>query len=113
MFIDTHAHINFNAFKNDADEIIRKSLNDNVWMILVGSEYKTSKRGLDIANKYQKGVYSAVGIHPIHLEESSIKDNEGEYNFSTRGEIFNYDMYEKLAKFEKVVAIGEIGLDYY
>jgi len=111
MFIDTHAHVNFNTFKRDADEVIRRALDDNTWMILVGAEYKTSKRGLDYANKYEKGVYSAVGLHPIHLQSAQIK-GEG-YDFNSRYEEFNYEMYEKLASFKKVVAIGEIGLDYY
>lgn len=115
MFIDTHAHVNFNAFTSDADKVIHHCLDNDTWMILVGSEYKTSKIGLDLANKYEKGVYSAVGLHPIHLEEIIAKssDASGDYNFKTKAEEFNYDNYEKLAKFEKVVAIGEIGLDYY
>lgn len=115
MFIDTHAHINFNAFSGDADEVIRRSLAGDTWMILVGSEYKTSRKGLDYANKYEKGVYAAVGLHPIHLDDLTVKndDENGEYSFRAKAEEFNYDSYEKLAKFEKVVAIGEIGLDYY
>lgn len=115
MFIDTHAHVNFDAFKEDADEVIRNSLADNTWMILVGSEYKTSKKALEYANKYEKGVYAAIGLHPIHLEKVLAEGNgeNGDYKFLTRAEEFNYDNYEKLAKFEKVVAIGEIGLDYY
>ncbi len=112
-FIDTHAHVNFNAYKSDADEVIRHSLGENTWMILVGSEYKTSKRALDFANKYEKGVYAAIGIHPIHLEEIMAEDEDSEYSFKTRAEEFSYDVYEKMAQFEKVVAIGEIGLDYY
>lgn len=115
MFIDTHAHVNFNAFSQDGDEVIRRSLAGDIWMILVGSEYKTSRKGLDYANKYEKGVYAAVGLHPIHLDDLTVKsdDENGEYSFRAKAEEFNYDSYEKLAKFEKVVAIGEIGLDYY
>ena len=111
MLIDTHAHVNFSFFKKDADEVIQRTLNEKVWMINVGTEYKTSKRAIEMANKYEKGVYAAVGLHPIHLFETRA-DGDG-YGFNTRAEIFNYDIYEKLAKFEKVVAIGEIGLDYY
>lgn len=117
MLIDTHCHLNFAAFKDDADEVIHRSLDNNTWMILVGSEYKTSNRALSYANKYQRGVYAAVGLHPIHLEDMRVENDdengEGEYNFIARAEEFNYDNYEKLAKFEKAVAIGEIGLDYY
>jgi TatD DNase family protein len=115
MFIDTHAHVNFNAFKDDAEEVIRRSLDNDTWMILVGSEYKTSNRALHFANKYQRGVYAAVGLHPIHLEEGVVdsQEEDNSYSFVPRKEEFDYGSYEKLAKFEKVVAIGEIGLDYY
>lgn len=111
LIIDTHAHLNFNYFKDDADALIHKTLGEKVWMINVGAEYKTSRRALEIANRYEKGVYAAVGLHPLHLFEFRAESND--YSFDTRAEIFNYDIYEKLAKFEKAVAIGEIGLDYY
>lgn len=111
MLIDTHAHVNFNAFKDDGDDVIRRALADNIWMILVGAEYKTSKKALEYANKYETGVYATVGLHPIHLSDIKVKGND--YNFISRQEDFNYDVYEKLAQFKKVVAIGEIGLDYY
>lgn len=110
---DTHAHINFSAYKHDADKVIRSSLDKNVWMILVGSEFKTSQRALEYANKYKSGVYAAVGLHPIHTEEGLAEDESQDYSIKKKGEDFNYENYEKLAKFEKVVAIGEIGLDYY
>jgi TatD DNase family protein len=111
MLIDTHAHVNFNAFKNTADDVIQRSLAEQTWMVVVGADYKTSRRALNYANKYEKGVYAAVGLHPIHLFSTEARGED--YDFVTRGEEFNYDAYEKLAKFEKVVAIGEIGLDYH
>jgi len=111
MFIDTHAHVNFSAFKYDADEVIRRSLDNEIWMILVGTEYKTSKRALDYANKYERGVFATVGLHPIHLQSISAKGED--YEFQSRAEDFNYEVYERLAKSNKTVAIGEIGLDYY
>jgi TatD DNase family protein len=115
MFIDTHAHINFKDFKDDGDEVIRRSLSNDTWMILVGSNLKTSKRALDYANKYEKGVYAALGLHPIHVDDSQVSGGEGKesYSFVGRKEEFNRESYENLAKLPKVVAIGEIGLDYY
>jgi len=112
LYIDTHAHINFKAYRDDAKSVIADSLEENTWMILVGSDYKTSNRALDYANKYEKGVYAAVGLHPIHSHPVMEKGENGEER-EVAGEEFNYEMYEKLAKFEKVVAVGEIGLDYY
>jgi len=113
MLVDTHSHINFKEFKDDTDEVIRRALDRETWMVVVGSEYKTSQRALNLANKYEKGVYAAVGLHPIHLEKQVARDKKWDYEFVTRAEEFNYDNYEKLAKFEKIVAIGEVGLDYF
>lgn len=116
MLIDTHAHVNFNAFKEDGKEVIKRAIEEKTWMVLVGAELKTSKRAIEYANLYDKGVYAAVGLHPIHLEHTEVEE-KGEkkesYKFMTKGENFSYDHYYKLANFDKVVAIGEIGLDYY
>lgn len=111
MLIDTHAHVNFKAFRDDGDEVIRRALASDIWMILVGAEVRTCKRALEYANRYEKGVYAAVGLHPVHTHAQ--KASGEDYDFTTREEDFSYDVYEKLAQFKKVVAIGEIGLDYY
>jgi len=115
MLIDTHAHVNFNAYKDDSDEVIRRSLAENVWLINVGSQYSTSKRAVEMSEKYEKGVYAAVGLHPIHLETGlvKIKNDKEEIQFPTIEEHFDYEQYKKLAQSQKTVAIGEIGLDYY
>jgi len=115
MLIDAHAHLNFNAYKKDVDEVIKRSLENNVWMINVGSQYETSKKAVEIAQKYEKGVYATIGLHPIHLNAGlvKIKLDKEEIAFNSREEEFNYEKYKELAKNEKVVAIGEIGLDYY
>src|SRR3989339_671073 len=78
MYIDTHSHINFNNFKDDADKVIQNSLSEQTWMIVVGADYKTSKRALDYANKYEKGVYVAVGLHPMHIghDAAHIKETQ-------------------------------------
>ena len=117
MLIDTHAHVNFNAYKDDADEVIRRSLDGStgspqVWMINVGSQYDTSKRAVEIAEKYKEGVYAAVALHPIHLGPPKFVDEE-EVKFKTREEKFDKEKYKELAASPKVVAIGETGLDYY
>lgn len=112
MLIDTHAHLNFSAYKEDADEIIKRTLAEDIWIINVGSEYKTSQRAVEYAEKYEKGVYAAIGLHPNHLEKQAVKD-ENEIEYRTDGEEFELSKYETLAKNEKVVAIGEIGLDYF
>ena len=115
MLIDTHAHINFNAFCEDGDEVIRRSLDNNIWMINVGSQYTSSKRAVEIAEKYSEGVYAAIGLHPIHLTEGifKVKLDTEEIAFQTKDEGFEYEKYKELAKSKKVVAIGEIGFDYW
>jgi len=115
MIIDTHSHLNFNAFKEDSDDIIKKCLEDDIWVINVGSQYTTSKRAVRIAEKYKEGVYAAIGLHPINLETQlvKIKVDPEEIEIKTKEEEFNYEKYKELAQNEKVVAIGEIGLDYY
>jgi len=115
MLIDTHAHLNFNAFKDDLDKVIGRCLAENIWMINVGTKYETSKRAVEIAEQYEEGVYAAVGLHPIHLGTGLVKirtDSE-EGSFETGGEDFHISEYKSLAQSPKVVAIGEIGLDYY
>lgn len=115
MLIDTHSHINFNAYQEDAEEVIKRSLREDVWMINAGSQYATSKKGVQIAERYEKGVYAAVGLHPIHLSEGIFKANidTEEVSFKTKERDFEYDSYKDLAKNPKVVAIGECGFDYY
>jgi len=115
MLIDTHAHINFNVYKSDADEVIRRSLDNNIWVINIGTNYETSKRTVEIAQKYPQGVFAAIGLHPIHLETGlvKIKNDTEEIEVRAREEEFDYEKYKDLAKSKGVVAIGEIGLDYY
>ena len=123
MLIDTHAHINFNAFREDGDEVLRRVLANDIWVIMPGSQYSTSKRAVEIAERYGGGVYAAVGLHPIHVGEKrkvdvwEVQSQEIQEQpwmiFETSEEEFDYERYKTLAQNPKVVAIGEIGLDYY
>jgi len=113
MLIDTHSHLNIKAFELDREKTIKRCLENNVWMINIGTNYETSKKAVEIAEKYEKGVYAAIGLHPINLETGLVKmkvDKKEGVHFEKE---FDYEKYKKLAKSEKVVAIGEIGLDYY
>ncbi|MBI2113171.1 MAG: TatD family hydrolase [Candidatus Wildermuthbacteria bacterium] len=125
MHIDTHGHVNFNAFKQDSDAVLKRALESNTWVIMPGTQFSTSKRAVQMAGNYPKGVYAAVGLHPIHLEEREVDVLEVQSErvqkepwmvFETRGEEFTYAAYQELiakAPAKKVVAIGEVGLDYY
>jgi TatD DNase family protein len=116
QFIDTHAHVNFNAFKEDGEAVLKRSLEEGVMVVNVGSQYSTSKRAVKYAHKFE-GVYAAVGIHPIHLDEKIIHLDMDELasvtEIKANGEDYDAEKYLELAKDEKVVAIGEIGLDYH
>lgn len=113
-YFDIHAHTNFKAFKDDSDAVIQRALDNDIWLINVGSQYSTSEKAVEIADRYESGVYACVGLHPIHLEEGFHDDEEiGGSGFATHGEIFDKEKYLELAQDKKTVAIGECGLDYY
>jgi TatD DNase family protein len=129
MFIDTHAHVNFSGFREDAENVIQRALEAGVSVVNVGTQINTSKEAIKWAEKFQEpnyksqinsksqnqnskpGVYAVVGIHPVHTYEQDLQEEETK--FKTRGEVFNYEEYKKLAQNPLVVGIGECGLDYY
>lgn len=116
MFIDTHCHLNFKDYKDDSLVVASNALKENVFMVVVGSEFKTSQRAVELAKGFDKGVYCAIGLHPIHTQDILVKnDNEnGKYEFHSRAEDFIEANYQELVNLSpKIVAIGEIGLDYY
>ena len=92
---DTHCHPQFPQYKNDREEVIRRALDGGVFMIAVGTDLETSKQGIELAQKH-KNIWATVGLHP----------NDIDYELR----ITNYEL---LLKENKVVAVGEVGLDYY
>lgn len=111
MLIDTHCHLNFQAYRDDVDAVIRRALAEKISVIIPATELKSAKRAVDIAENYESGVYAAIGLHPVHLQESEFEE-EGQM-IKMKGERFDYDAYQRLASSAKVVAIGEIGIDYH
>ena len=109
--IDTHTHLNFKAFATDYDEVIKRALENETQLIIVGSQKQTSERALEIAKEYNKGVYATAGLHPVHTFCTEVEEETDK--FVTCDEDFDYEYYKKLAEDPKVVAIGECGLDYY
>ncbi len=93
--IDAHTHIQFPQFNNDREEVIKRTLEQDVWMINVGADKKSSQKAVELTRQYPNGVFSSIGVHPHNI-------NEG----------WDYDFYKKLGRDNKVVAIGECGLDY-
>jgi len=113
MIIDTHAHLNFSAFNKDRDKVIKKCLDNNIWVINVGTNLITSKQVVELALKHGKGIYASVGLHPINLETGLVKIKADVNERKSIEKEFDYEKYKRLAQNKKVVAIGEIGLDYY
>ena len=96
--IDTHCHLDLEQFDEDRDEVVQRAREVGVALIVnPGIDLMTSQRAIALAEKYDL-VYAAVGLHPNELAE------------------FRLEMVSQvavLAQHPKVVAIGEIGLDYY
>lgn len=110
MLFDTHCHVHFNAFKDDMDDVVKSALADDVAMITVGTQKDTSANGVALAERYDK-VWASVGLHPSHLLPGYV--DEDEVAFRSRNEAFDPDYYRELLRHPKVVAVGEMGLDYY
>lgn len=98
MLIDSHAHLDSIQFKEDLDSVMRKIEDSGVELVInPGADMKSSRRIVELVKKYSI-LYGAVGVHPHDTEDMKEED---------LNEIRN------LAKEKKIVAIGEIGLDYY
>lgn len=98
MLIDTHCHLDFPEFDNDRDEVIKRAGLAGVhYIINVGADVEGSRRSVELARQYP-GVFAAVGIHPHYADNVTPQD---------------ISVIKELANANKVVAIGEIGLDFY
>ena len=98
MIFDTHAHYDDEAFDEDRDEVLTSLRERGVGTVVnVGASMEGSRRSVSLSEEYEF-VYSAVGVHPDEVGELREEDMEW--------------MREQLQK-PKVVAVGEIGLDYY
>jgi len=109
MLFDTHAHLNAPAFGKDLEEVIGRTEKGGILLINVGYNFSSSERALEIGRKHP-GFFSAVGLHPNNLDTGLLKIKKKEEDMERD---FDFKKYEKLCLSDKVVAIGEIGLDYY
>lgn len=98
MLIDSHAHLDDEKFDKDRDEIIKDLINQDIELVInPGSDIASSVKAVSLAKKYDN-IYAAVGVHP-----HDVKDMDGT----------TIQLLSSLANNEKVLAIGEIGLDYH
>ena len=94
LLIDSHSHLQFPQYDKDREEVIKRSIENGIGIICIGTDFEMSKKAVELAEKYDM-VWASVGLHP--------SDNED----------FDYNACLELAKDKKVVAVGETGLDYY
>ncbi len=98
MFFDTHTHLDDKKFDKDRVELIESLKDSGISLAVnIGADIKSSKQSIALSEKYDF-IYASVGVHPC--DTGSLRDPD-------------LDELEKLSRHEKVVAIGEIGLDYY
>lgn len=98
MLFDTHVHLNARQFKEDREEVIQRAFDNGVqYMVVVGFDAETIPLAIEIAESYEN-IYAAVGWHPVDAIDMTDKD---------------LAWIEELSSHPKVVAIGEMGLDYH
>jgi TatD DNase family protein len=98
LLVDTHCHLNFDLFDQDRDQVIARSRQAGVeYIVNPGVDLETSRSAIQLAAEYPE-VYAAVGVHPNDIQDWDARV---------------LDRIKALAGSPKVVAIGEIGLDYY
>lgn len=99
-YIDVHAHVNFPDYDNDRDEVISRAQENGVAMINVGTSLETSIKIVELAEKYDEGIYAIVGMHPTEVgPDNRFEDDIVEF--------------EKLIQSPKVVGVGECGIDVF
>ncbi len=98
MYVDTHCHLNFNLFEQDLDQVLQRAWEHGLQRILVPAiDLATSRQVVALSEKDSR-LYAAVGVHP---------------NDASSWQTHTLDELRELACHPRVVAIGEIGLDYY
>ncbi|MDD5251220.1 MAG: TatD family hydrolase [Patescibacteria group bacterium] len=102
-YIDTHAHLDADIYSRDIENVVKAALAEDTWIVTVGSDYNSSVRAVEIAERFPEGVYAAVGLHPLKVPGVELAEDK----------LVNLEMFNELAKHPKVVAIGETGLDYH
>jgi TatD DNase family protein len=98
MLIDTHCHLDFPEFDQDRDQVIQRSRDNGIdYIINIGSSLSGSQKSYELTQKYDF-IYATCGIHPHEADKADKKTQ---------------DSLRAIAKKDKIVAIGETGLDYY
>lgn len=128
--IDVHCHLNFEAFENDYETIVKKALGKGVTKIInTGTQISSSKRAVELARKYED-LYAIVGVHPHHADKVTLLQqchpgvatatigsptNQGDSIAPLQNDNSStwLTQLESLTRHPKVIGIGECGLDFY
>src|SRR5499427_8712316 len=99
MLVETHAHLDYPEFAPDFDDVLRRATEAGITRIItIGTSVESSRRAVALAEKYPN-VFAVIGVHPTYAHEAEEEDV--------------VTPLRELAKNPRVVAIGEIGLDYH
>src|SRR3989344_237625 len=95
-YFDIHSHLYFPDYDKDREHEIEKIKKAKIGTITIGTGFETSQKAIELAEKH-KNIFACIGQHPGDLKEDSVFD----------------ERFSVLAEHERVVAIGECGLDYF
>ncbi len=112
MLIDSHCHIQFQAYNDDREAVILRAKNAGVKMIAVGTKQSTSENAIAVSEKHKGWIWATVGFHPTHVVKAMYYHDKNEEGIAAP-EVFDIQKLRAIATRPEVVAIGECGLDYY
>src|SRR3990167_9636181 len=95
MIFDSHCHPQFPQYEKDRNEVLGRAREAGIRLICVGTDLETSRQGIELAQNHE-GIWASVGLHPNDITDE-----------------FDVMAYHNISRNPKVVAIGEVGLDYY
>lgn len=109
-YIDIHTHLNLSVFSDDRDAVVTRMRDAGVSAINVGTCRTTSERAIACAEQYDN-CWATIGVHPCDVvatdPDGGVSDSDGD------GGGWDMDVFRRMAQHERVVAIGEVGFDYY
>ncbi len=96
-YFDIHAHLQFDDFDQDREEVVKRIRDAELGVINVGTDIVLSEKAIELAEK-NENMWAIIGLHPTHVADEPV---------------FDYEAMKKLAEHPKVVAIGECGIDLF
>jgi len=93
-YFDTHSHLNFPQYKDDRGDIVDEMKREKIWTVCIGTNFKTSEESVALSGQHEN-IFASIGLHPTDWQDG-----------------FSSGKYKKLLN-ERVVSVGECGLDYF